>query len=76
MARYTVPNGDDTERPSEATDEAQSAPAGGGSGDDVLRADDPLIGQLKSLYDDVAAEPLPDRLLELLAKLDDAERNR
>lgn len=37
--------------------------------DDPLQA---LIGlQLRSLYDSVLAEPIPDRLTELLAKLDD-----
>lgn len=39
-------------------------------------ARDPLMGRLKALYDDAAAEPLPEELLTLLAKLDEAERNR
>ena len=38
--------------------------------------DDPLMGQLKSIYDDVAEQPLPSELISLLEKLDAAERNR
>ena len=37
---------------------------------------DPILDELRNLYDDVAAEPLPDRLLDLLDKLDEAERKR
>lgn len=37
---------------------------------------DPLMGQLKEIYDDVASQPLPQDLLSLLEKLDAAERNR
>lgn len=37
---------------------------------------DPIFQQLRKVYDDVASEPLPDRFLELLAKLDEAERKR
>lgn len=40
-----------------------------------LRAD-PLVGELRALYDRVADEPLPDGLAQLLAKLDEAERKR
>ena len=44
--------------------------------EDVARSHDPamqsLIGkQLRSLYDSVLLEPIPDRLVELLIKLDD-----
>ncbi|MEM8752246.1 MAG: NepR family anti-sigma factor [Pseudomonadota bacterium] len=39
-------------------------------------ADDPLMGRLKTLFDDVADEPLPDDLMNLLNKLDEAERSR
>ncbi|MEX2519687.1 MAG: NepR family anti-sigma factor [Paracoccaceae bacterium] len=39
-------------------------------------AGDPLMGRLKSIYDEVSAEPLPNDLLQLLEKLDEAERNR
>lgn len=39
-------------------------------------AGDPLMGRLKSIYDEVSAEPLPTDLLQLLEKLDEAERNR
>ncbi|MEL7466173.1 MAG: NepR family anti-sigma factor [Pseudomonadota bacterium] len=38
--------------------------------------DDPLMGQLKTIYDDVAQQPLPTELISLLEKLDAAERNR
>lgn len=39
-------------------------------------AADPIMQQLKQYYDDVASEPLPDELIELLMKLDDAESRR
>ena len=29
-----------------------------------------IAGQLKAIYDEVAAEPIPDRLLQLLHRLD------
>lgn len=38
--------------------------------------DDPIMDQLKSMYDDVAQQPLPKELLDLLEKLDEAERKR
>lgn len=44
--------------------------------DQALDANDPLMAQLKTIYDDVAKEPLPTELLSLLEKLDEAERNR
>jgi hypothetical protein len=37
---------------------------------------DPIIGELRRLYDGVVDEPLPDGLAELLRKLDEIERNR
>lgn len=37
---------------------------------------DPILKRLQQVYNDVADEPLPDRLLDLLSKLDEAERNR
>ena len=37
---------------------------------------DPLIVELRRLYEGVVDEPLPDDLLELLRKLDEVERNR
>lgn len=91
MARSTVPNGEHSKDEPDASGESLGGggveppgarpEAGNEAGnevgnDDVLDANDPLIGQLKSLYDDVAAEPLPDRLMDLLAKLDEAERKR
>ena len=39
-------------------------------------ANDPLMAQLKTIYDDVAKEPLPTELLSLLEKLDEVERSR
>ncbi len=41
-----------------------------------LDPSDPIISQLRGIYDDVASEPLPPEMLDLLAKLDEAERNR
>ncbi len=38
--------------------------------------DDPIVEELRSLYDGIADEPLPDELLELLRKLDEVERKR
>lgn len=38
--------------------------------------DDPLVSQLRAMYEDVAAEPLPDDLMKLLDKLDQVERTR
>lgn len=39
-------------------------------------AQDPIMSQLRTMYDDIAAEPLPDELVRLLDKLDEAERKR
>ena len=39
-------------------------------------AHDPVIAELRRLYDGVVDEPLPDTLLDLLRKLDEVERNR
>ncbi|MEL6766725.1 MAG: NepR family anti-sigma factor [Pseudomonadota bacterium] len=51
-------------------DEGADAPE-----EDALR-NDPLLAGVRKLYDDIAAEPLPDHLLDLLDKLDKAERSR
>lgn len=37
---------------------------------------DPLVGELRKLYDGIVDEPVPDTLLELLRRLDEVERNR
>ena len=37
---------------------------------------DPIVQELRRLYDGVVDEPLPDDLLELLRRLDEVERNR
>ena len=34
-----------------------------------------IAGQLKAIYDEVAAEPIPDRLLQLLERLDRGGKN-
>jgi Anti-sigma factor NepR len=34
-----------------------------------------IVGQLKVIYDEVLAEPIPDRLLQLLDRLDDGGKN-
>lgn len=51
-----------------------------GGGDDANAhqdpSADPVMSQLKEMYDSVAKEPLPQDLLALLDKLDKAERSR
>ena len=37
---------------------------------------DPLISELRRLYEGVVDEPLPDHLMELLRRLDEIERRR
>jgi hypothetical protein len=37
---------------------------------------DPIVAELRRMYDGVIDEPVPDQLLELLRKLDEVERNR
>ena len=37
---------------------------------------DPILAELRKLYDGIAEEPLPDQLMDLLRKLDEIERNR
>jgi hypothetical protein len=37
---------------------------------------DPIISELRRLYEGVVDEPLPDQLTELLRKLDEIERRR
>ncbi len=37
---------------------------------------DPVFAPLKRLYDEVANEPLPENLMRLLDRLDEAERKR
>ena len=51
------------------TDISAAAPPGQDSAD-------PVMSQLKEMYDSVAKEPLPQDLLALLDKLDEAERSR
>ena len=56
-------------------------PLGGaenGSGRDSAGTleNDPIVGELRKLYDGIAKEPLPDQLTDLLRKLDEVERKR
>lgn len=37
---------------------------------------DPVIGELRKLYEGIVDEPVPDQLVELLRKLDEVERKR
>lgn len=37
---------------------------------------DPIVCELRKLYNGVVDEPLPDDLMELLRKLDEIERSR
>lgn len=37
---------------------------------------DPILARLRAVYDAIAAEPLPERLVDLLARLDAAERGQ
>ncbi|MBY8974390.1 hypothetical protein KHP62_01135 [Rhodobacteraceae bacterium NNCM2] len=53
-----------TDRPSDPDEDATE------------QAVDPLLEQLRSLYDTVASEPLPERFLDLLDQLDAAERKK
>jgi hypothetical protein len=44
-------------------------------GAEVAKADQYIVDQLKAMYDAVTVEPIPDRLLRLLDRLDkDAEK--
>ena len=50
----------------------KTAPAGGA---EAAQADQYIADQLKAMYDAVTVEPIPDRLLQLLDRLDkDAEK--
>lgn len=37
---------------------------------------DPIVAELRKLYDGIVDEPVPDQLLDLLRRLDEVERNR
>lgn len=37
---------------------------------------DPVVSELRKLYDGIVDEPVPDQLMELLRKLDEVERKR
>lgn len=45
------------------------------AGDGELEGD-PIVAELRKLYDGVVDEPLPDQLMDLLRRLDEVERNR
>ncbi len=57
--------------PGQPRKRATKAPAAGGAspGAEPAPADRYIADQLKAVYDAVAAEPLPDRLLQLLDRL-------
>ena len=48
----------------------------GGRGSPRTLENDPILDELRKLYDGIADEPLPDQLLDLLRKLDEVERKR
>lgn len=54
---------------------AGSENASGGDSAGTLE-NDPIVNELRKLYDGIAEEPLPDQLADLLRKLDEIERNR
>ncbi len=54
--------------------EKKTGRAGVGPGDQDSA--DAVMSQLKEMYDNVAKEPLPQDLLALLDKLDEAEKSR
>lgn len=37
---------------------------------------DPIVNELRKIYDGIVDEPVPDDLVELLRKLDEVERSR
>ena len=37
---------------------------------------DPIVDELRKLYDGIVDEPVPDQLMDLLRKLDEVERKR
>ncbi len=53
------------ETASPSGDRAEFQPAGDGG-------DDPITRNLKRVYEDIASEPLPENLLKLLERLDEA----
>lgn len=59
-----------------ASDGAQETTQGEAADEQSVGAQDPIMSQLRTLYDDVASEPLPENLLNLLKQLDEAERSR
>ena len=57
-------------RPRGGAESASRQPAAAGL------EDDPIVDELRRLYDGIAEEPLPDQLTDLLRKLDEVERGR
>lgn len=43
---------------------------------DAALENDPVVGELRKLYDGIVDEPIPDHLVDLLRKLDEVERSR
>ena len=53
------------------------APEGAGGPDPAGALErDPIVSELRQLYNGIIDEPVPDQLIELLRKLDEVERSR
>lgn len=65
-------------RPGEGVENAEERDARKGSSSSTSGGidDDPIVDELRKLYDGIADEPLPDQLIDLLRKLDEVERSR
>lgn len=74
----TDPESDDAGKGlSGSPSDEETSPATRAAALDKMTAEtDPVFRQLRTLYDDVVNEPLPDELMTLLDKLDEAERKR
>ena len=57
-------------RPRKERANAEAAPIAPSPRAAQVGVDRYIAGQLKAIYDEVAAEPIPDRLLQLLDRLD------
>lgn len=60
-------------------DPRERVAAGGGGGNDAAKGaleTDPIVKELRKLYDGIIDEPVPDHLVDLLRKLDEVERKR
>lgn len=48
----------------------------GRQGEEMGLESDPVMGELRRMYDGIVDEPVPDQLVDLLRKLDEVERKR